>query len=179
MLMVELKRRSSLRSLVYRRDTPADVSLSTVGSKYHLRWWWLLGKKSDLVWQRRDKCQKRHPRRCREDTLQRENPKQQHKNKKLSKFHSGTNVTAQSGAAEAPDNEPTTLHLWTRPQMAVMSIQNGSVGFCHAIHKWLSTADPGRRSRASHVSQNKSPSRQDNNEMSHKTALVQWVFQCF
>ena len=31
---------------------------------------------------------------------------QQHKKKKLSKFHSGTNVTAQSRAAEAPDEGP-------------------------------------------------------------------------
>lgn len=42
--------------------------------------------------------------------------KQQHKNKKLSKFHSGTNVTAQSRAAEAPDDGPKALHLWRRPR---------------------------------------------------------------
>ena len=35
----------------------------------------------------------------------------QHTNKKLSKFHSGTNVTAQSRAAEAPDDGPKALHL--------------------------------------------------------------------
>lgn len=31
-----------------------------------------------------------------------------------------------------------------RPQMAVMSVQNGSACFCHAIHKSLPTADPGQ-----------------------------------
>lgn len=102
-----------------------------------------------LVWQWWGKCQERHPRRCREDTLQKTKKKtrrkqQQPKNKKLLKFHSGTNVTAQSRAAEAPDDGPMTLHLWRRPQKAVMSIQNGSAGFCHAIYKSLSPADPGQ-----------------------------------
>lgn len=107
-------------------------------------------EKSDLVWQWWGKCQERHPHRCREDTLQKTKKKkerrkqQQPKNKKLLKFHSGTNVTAQSRAAEAPDDGPMTLHLWRRPQKAVKSIQNGSAGFCHAIHKSPSPADPGQ-----------------------------------
>lgn len=72
-----LKERSSPRSLVYCRHSPVDVSLPAVtnGSKCHLLLWWFVRKKSDLVWQQWDKCQERHPRRWREDTLRRENKK--------------------------------------------------------------------------------------------------------
>lgn len=122
------------------------------------------------------KCRERRLRRCREDTLQREKKKEQkretkHKNKKLSKFHSGTNVTAQSGASEAPDDGHKTLHLWRRPQVAVMSVQTGSAGFCHAIHSCCPLLIPSRRStepQVRHVTLG-------DNEMSQSTALVRWV----
>lgn len=50
---------------------------------------------------------------------------------KLSKFHSGTNVTAQSRATEAPDDGPLTLRQRIRPLMAVMGVHKG---LCHAGH---------------------------------------------
>lgn len=40
------------------------------------------------------------------------------------------------------------LHLWRRPQMAVMSIKNGSAGCCNVIHKSLFAADPGQEEQS-------------------------------
>lgn len=44
------------------------------------------GKKSDLVWQQWDKCQERHPRRWREDTLRRGNWKKKNNNTKTRNY---------------------------------------------------------------------------------------------
>lgn len=138
-----LKGRSSPRALVY---SPVD------GSKCHLSPRWLVREK---VWLGLTM----HPCRCREHTLQEtKRRKQQHKNKKLSKFHSGTNVTAPSGATEAPDDGPMTLDLWRRPQMAVMSIQNGSVGLAMPFTNHCPLLIRGQRSRGAHASSSKRPS---------------------
>lgn len=40
------------------------------------------------------------------------------------------------------------LHLWRRPQMAVMSIKNGSAGCCNVFHKSLFAADPGQEEQS-------------------------------
>lgn len=142
-----LKERSSPRSLVYCRHSPVDVSLPAVtnGSKCHLLLWWFVRKKSDLVWQQWDKCQERHPRRWREDTLRRENKKktttQKQETIKIPFRH------------ECDSSEQGCWGPWwwaqgspsvKKTQMAVMSVQNGSVGLCHAIHKSLSAVDPGQ-----------------------------------
>lgn len=56
--------------------------------------------------------------------------------RKLSKFHSGTNVTAQSRVAEEPLTTGTWLFVceW-RPRMDVMSLEKGSAGCHHAVNR--------------------------------------------
>lgn len=93
--------------------------------------------------------------------------------RKLSKFHSGTNVTAQSRATEAPDDGPMTLHLWKKTPDGCNVSTEWVSGFlpCHSqitVHCW-SWAGGGAK-----VSCYKSPPHQDDNEMS-----LLWSNVCF
>lgn len=123
---------------------------------------WLLREKFDSVWQQWSKCQERHQWRCKERVKKQEQEeKQQHKNKKLSKFHSGTNVTAQSGATEAPDDGPMTLPPWKDPRWLLCQYRTGqrvsAVPFIHSVRCWT-------RAGGAHVLvfvYCKSPSRQE------------------
>lgn len=64
---------------------------------------------------------------------------------KIRKFHSGTNVTAQSRVAEQPLMTGTRLFVCEqRPWMDVTSLEKGSAGCPMLLTDPLATADPGQ-----------------------------------
>lgn len=100
---------------------------------------------SDLVRRRWGECQKKAsmqvqrghgPEGKGEKRKQTATQKVKMKIRKLSKFHSGTNVTAQSRVAEEPLTTGTQLFVCERrPRMDVMSLEKGSAGCHHAVNR--------------------------------------------
>lgn len=92
------------------------------------------------VWQQWVKCQERTQSRGKTNQQTERKKKKKTTTQKLSKIHSGTNVTAQSRAAEAPDEGPETLHLWRRSQMTHRCVFLPFTNHCPLLEQQLSSS---------------------------------------
>ncbi len=136
---------------------------------------WSVGFWQRVIWQRWGNCQKRHPCRCWEDTLQRGKKKKKRKQQQHKTRNYQNSIQAQMWQLRAGPLRPLMMGSW-------LSICEEDPRWLYIVNtEWVSGFLPclSQRSKGFHDSYYKSPLRKDYNEMSHTTALVQWVFRCF